>query len=181
MLSNSYEDLSYIISNDTIEYKPIEIDLTNFLHDRVDFFEVIAQANNKTISTKIEDDVTLYMNDTELERVIDNNLSNAIKHSREKSDIKVVLEKNNSEIILKFISKGGKIKDVSKIFDKNYTETNDSKRSLGLGLSMVKCICEKNCITTVPILKMVSIHLHIFLKCNRLETLGFQTKKSIKS
>ena len=85
------------------------------------------------------------MNDTELERVIDNNLSNAIKHSREKSDIKVVLEKNNSEIILKFISKGGQIKDVSKIFDKNYTETNDSKRSLGLGLSMVKCICEKNC------------------------------------
>ena len=51
MLSNSYEDLSYIISNDTIEYKPIEINLTKFLHDRVDFFEVIAQANNKTIST----------------------------------------------------------------------------------------------------------------------------------
>ncbi len=39
MLSNSYEDLSYIISNDTIEYRSLEIDLTNFLSERIDFFK----------------------------------------------------------------------------------------------------------------------------------------------
>lgn len=33
------------------------------------------------------------------------------------------------------------------IFDKNYTENHNSKRSLGLGLHMVKNICEKNAIT----------------------------------
>ncbi len=144
MLSNSYEDLSYIISNDTIEYKPTEIDLTDFLHERVDFFELIADANGKTIHTDIASDLSVYMNDIELERLIDNNLSNAITHSKDKSQIEVLLEKNNSELVLQFISQGEKIYDCSKIFYKGYTETYGAKRSLGLGLNMVKIICEKN-------------------------------------
>jgi len=144
MLSNSYEDLSYIISNDTIVYKPIEINFTDFINERVDFFEVIALANGKTIQTNIANDLNVYMNDIELERLIDNNLSNAIKHSNDKSQIEVVLEKNDSGIVLKFISMGRNISDVSLIFDKNYTETHSAKRSLGLGLNMVKNICEKN-------------------------------------
>lgn len=144
MLSNSYEDLSYIITNDTIEYKPVEINLTNFIHERIDFFEVIADANDKTISTNIQSDIHVTMNDTELERLIDNNLSNAIKHSSDKSEIEVMLDKNNSDIVLHFISKGKNIRDVTKLFDKNYTESYGAKRSLGLGLNMVKTICEKN-------------------------------------
>ncbi|MGB5506754.1 MAG: HAMP domain-containing sensor histidine kinase [Sulfurovum sp.] len=146
MLSNSYEDLSYIISNDTMEYKPIEINFTDFTNERVDFFEVIAQANGKTINRHIARYIRVTMNDTELERLIDNNLSNAIKHSNDRTKIEVILEKNNSDILLKFISTGKNISDVSMIFDKNYTETHSAKRCLGLGLSMVKTICEKNSI-----------------------------------
>jgi signal transduction histidine kinase len=146
MLSNSYEDLSYIISNDTMEYKPIEINFTDFINERVDFFEVIAQANGKTINRHIASYIRVTMNDTELERLIDNNLSNAIKHSNDRTKIEVILEKNNSDILLKFISTGENISDVSMIFDKNYTETHSAKRCLGLGLSMVKTICEKNSI-----------------------------------
>ncbi len=144
MLSNSYEDLSYIISNDTIEYTPIKINFTDFINERIHFFEVIAQANNKTIHADISNDVQITMNDTELERLIDNNLSNAIKHSNDKSDIKIVLEKNPSETRLKFTSEGKNISDVLMIFDRHYTESHSAKRSLGLGLSMVKMICEKN-------------------------------------
>lgn len=147
MLSNAHEDLSYIIANDTIDYKPIKINLTHFLQERIDFFEVIAQANNKMIDAAIMDTLEVKMNDTELERLIDNNLSNAIKHSHDKSRIKVVLKKIHSEIILEFLSEGRKINNTSKIFDKNYTESYGAKRSLGLGLSMVKTICEKNHIT----------------------------------
>jgi PAS domain S-box-containing protein len=144
MLSNSYEDLSYIITNDTIEYKPKNIDFSNLLQERIDFFEVIAEANTKTISTDIANDIHCYMNDIELERLIDNNLSNAIKHSYDKSEIRVILEKSPSEIILHFISEGKNIHDVTRLFDKNYTESAGAKRSLGLGLNMVKSICEKN-------------------------------------
>jgi signal transduction histidine kinase len=144
MLSNSYEDLSYIISNDVIEYKPLELNFTNFLHERVNFFEVIANANKKTISTNIANDIKITINDTELERLIDNNLSNAIKHSNDNSVIQVILKKVHSEIILQFISEGQHIYNVTKLFDKNYTESSGAKRSLGLGLYMVKSICEKN-------------------------------------
>ncbi len=146
MLSNAYEDLSYIISNDTMEYKPIDIDLTHFLQERIHFFDVIAQANEKTIEATIANDILIMMNDTELERLIDNNISNAIKHSSDKSDIKIILEKTNADTILKFISTGKNINNVLMIFDRNYTETHSAKRSLGLGLSMVKTICEKNSI-----------------------------------
>ncbi len=144
MLSNSYEDLSYIISNDTIAYMPVEIDFTHFLNERVDFFDVIANANSKNISADIANDIKMTINDTELERLIDNNLSNAIKHSYENSEIEIILEKTDAEIILKCISKGPNIRNVSKIFDKDYTESYGAKRSLGLGLNMVKTICEKN-------------------------------------
>ena len=145
MLSNSYEDLSYIISNDTLEYPPMEINLTHFLKERIHFFEVIAKANDKNIATDIAHDLNITMNDTELERLIDNNLSNAIKHSKERSPIEVVLKKTDTEITLQFISAGPKIYDTSKIFEKHYTEAYGAKRSLGLGLNMVKTICEKNC------------------------------------
>ncbi|TNF44093.1 MAG: HAMP domain-containing histidine kinase, partial [Epsilonproteobacteria bacterium] len=145
MLSNSYEDLSYIISNDTIEYKAVEVDLSDFLNERVEFFEVIAQANQKLISSNIVDDLKISINDTELERLIDNNISNAIKHSNDMSEIEVVLERrSNPGIILQFISKGKNIRNVDKLFDKDYTESYGAKRSLGLGLNMVKTICEKN-------------------------------------
>lgn len=144
MLSNAYEDLSYIISNDTIEYMPIKINFTDFLNERINFFEVIAQANDKTVNATIADNIKITMNDTELERLIDNNLSNAIKHSSDKSEIEIVLEENSTNILLKFISEGKNIRDVSMIFDRNYTETHSAKRSLGLGLNMVKTICEKN-------------------------------------
>jgi signal transduction histidine kinase len=145
MLSNSYEDLAYTISNDTIEYKPVDIDLSDFLNERIDFFEVIAQANEKVISVDVAQGLKTSMNDTELERLIDNNISNAIKHSHDGSEIKIILEKkSNPGIILQFISKGKNIQDISKLFHKNYTESHGAKRSLGLGLNMVKIICEKN-------------------------------------
>jgi len=163
MLSNSYEDLSYIISNDVIEYKPLELDFTNFLHERINFFEVIANANNKTISTDIANDIKITINDTELERLIDNNLSNAIKHSNDNSVIKVILKKVHSEIILQFISEGKNIHNVFRVFDKNYTESSDAKRSLGLGLYMVKSICEKNDIEyTVNSINNMNTFTYIF-------------------
>ena len=144
MLNNAYEDLSYIISNDTIDYKAKNINISQFLHTRIDFFQDIIQDNNKKITIHIENEIFVMMNDTELERIIDNNIANAIKHSNENSTIEIHLMKKYGKAILEFISEGKTIKDVTKIFEKNYTENHTAKRSLGLGLNMVKNICLKN-------------------------------------
>ncbi|NQY20281.1 MAG: HAMP domain-containing histidine kinase, partial [Campylobacteraceae bacterium] len=144
MLSNSYEDLSYIISNDSIEYKAVNINFTNFVNERIEFFKHILEANNKTLEYKIEKNINICMNDIELERLIDNNISNAIKHSKKNAKISIFLEKlSNNKVLLSFISEGRTIKNPSLLFNKNYRE-NASKRSLGLGLHMVKTICYKN-------------------------------------
>ena len=144
MLNNAYEDLAYIISNDSIEYKAVALNFSHFMQERIDFFNSIAEDNLKHITTEIHQDINISMNDTELERLVDNNITNAIKHSNNHSEICIKLEQKKSEVILTFISKGKEIKDVSKVFDKNYTESHSAKRSLGLGLNMVKNICEKN-------------------------------------
>ncbi|QKF72708.1 two-component system sensor histidine kinase [Aliarcobacter faecis] len=142
MLSNSYEDLAYLITSNSIEYKPKNIDLTKALKDRIKFFTTISKVNFKIIKEKLEDDIFININDIELERLIDNNLSNAIKYAFKDKDIHIILRKEYDFAILEFISFGNEIKNKKKIFHKNYRE-DEAKRGLGLGLFMVSNICNK--------------------------------------
>jgi len=141
MLTNSYEDLSYIISHDTIEYKPSDVNVSFVLEDRISFFYTIAHVNQRRIQYMIEDNIFVHINQIELERIIDNNISNGIKYATPNTDIFISLKKDK-KIILEFATYGEKIKNPIKSFEKNYRE-NESKRGLGLGLNMVKHICEK--------------------------------------
>lgn len=146
MLTNSYEDLAYITSHDNIEYKKTHISLSVILQKRVNFFSTIASVNHKSILVMIEENISYSINQIELERLIDNNISNAIKYARVNEPITVELERNSDEIRLSFYSYSEAINDVSRIFEKSYRE-NDEKRGLGLGLHMVKGICEKYNVT----------------------------------
>jgi len=141
MLLNSYNDLSYIASNETVEYKPKELNLSEVLKQRVDFFSLIAKANNKVIHTDIDEDIIYTINDVEFERLVDNNISNAIKYSK-KPYIYVKLKKYPNKIVLRFESFGDRIKNPIEVFEKNYRE-HSHKRGLGIGLNIVKNICEK--------------------------------------
>ena len=146
MLNNAYEDLSYLISHESISYPLVKINFTQHLKERIDFFKELLDDTQHRIHQEIEADITLNMNDTELERLIDNNISNALKHSLNQSDIHISLHTDTDTdlIHLRFASKGSAIKEPLKVFEKNYTENHSSKRSLGLGLHMVKNICDKN-------------------------------------
>jgi len=142
MLSNSYEDLAYVTSYDTIKYKPSKISLSNLLHKRVRFFTTISKVNYKEIVSKIEENIFIIINEVEIERIIDNNISNGIKYANINKSITISLTKNNDTATLSFKTYGKPIKNKEKVFEKNYRE-NEAKRGLGLGLNMVKGICEK--------------------------------------
>ena len=142
MLTNSYEDLSYLISHDNIEYKAVSLNISSILEDRIEFFSTIAEVSNKKLVKQIEANFIFSINQIELERLIDNNISNAIKYSIQNSEITIRLFKKDEKFIMEFCSYGEKIKNKNRLFEKNYRE-NESKRGLGLGLHMVKIICEK--------------------------------------
>jgi len=147
MLNNAYEDLSYLISHDSMHYPLKNINLSQQLQERIDFFKEMLASGQHHIHHAIDPNLMLCMNDTELERLIDNNISNALKHSVKQSDINITLSKQDEMLYLSFCSKGAAIKEPVKIFEKNVTHNPSVKRSLGLGLYMVKNICDKNNIT----------------------------------
>lgn len=144
MLSNSYEDLSYVTSSDSIKYNPSLLSLSEMLEKRIGFFQTICKMNLKEIKSNIDSNIYVYINIVECERLIDNNISNAIKYAQIEKPIYISLvkSKENNKIILEFKSFAKEIKDKKKIFQKNYRE-EESKRGLGLGLNIVKSICDK--------------------------------------
>ena len=146
MLSNFYEDLAYVASADTIEYPPKNINLSDFLKTRIEFFSTISKVSHKEIKSIIEEDIFTHINQIELERIIDNNLSNAMKYATKHKPITINLLQSNDTAILAIKTYGSQIKDKNKIFEKNFRE-DEAKRGLGLGLNMVKNICEKYHIT----------------------------------
>jgi hypothetical protein len=144
MLENSYNDLEYMTENDKHSVKKKKINLSEFLLQRIKFFETIAIAKKRDITFDIEENIDILFDESELERLIDNNLSNGIKHSFLDSTIHIKLYSDRNEIKLVFASFSNEILNKEKVFIKNYQENNSSSQSLGLGLSMVKSICDKN-------------------------------------
>lgn len=143
ILKKSYDDLEYLSTNDQVIYKSTSVNLSSLIQNRMDFFSSIAEVQHRMLDYTFVKDVYIKINNIELERLIDNNLSNAIKYSKKNTIIHVKLYKVGKYFCLSFASKAEAISDTKKIFNKNYQENNDAKRSLGLGLHMVKIICVK--------------------------------------
>ena len=137
-LENSYEDMTFLHTKEKINYQIEHISLQKILKDRIKYFEIIASTQNRKLDLEIINNIYIDTSKIELHRLIDNNLSNAIKYSKIESTIKIILKDN----VLEFQSFGKKIIDVNKIFDK-YARENDSSGGHGLGLSIVKDICKK--------------------------------------
>ncbi len=150
-LANIYNDMDYLIKKDKIEYKKERIDFSEFLQERVDYFQEIANLRNISIRVSIQPKIFVCMNKVKLQRVVDNTLSNAIKYSKENAYIKVYLKKQNAKAILTIKDYGIGIENPQKIFDRYYREDID-KGGFGIGLNIVKNIIDEEGIT----LKVVS-------------------------
>lgn len=138
LLKTSYDDMSFTITRNKLVYPIDIINLNEVLKDRVEYFKTIAQSSSKNINLSLDSDCQVKMSLVELIRLIDNNLSNAIKYSSNNTNIDVLLKKN----ILSFHNMGKPIHNKESIFNKYFRE-NTVVGGHGLGLSIVKEISKK--------------------------------------
>jgi len=138
-----YDDLSYLTEQGKIEYPKQHIILSDFIKSRIHFFDIVAQQLN--VSFVFHDNTqaaTILFNETELQRIIDNNITNAIKYTLELENIFIYLTLESDNVIFEISSHSNVIEDPEHIFDAYYRE-DTVKDGLGLGLNLVKSICEK--------------------------------------
>ncbi len=138
-LNQAYNDMNFIANSEqNINYPNRKIDLSHFLQERVNHFKSSFTVQKKDIKLIIKGNYHLKISDIELERVIDNNLSNCLKYSKDKTT--TIIKLNNN--ILEFETNSEKIDNIEKLFDKYYRE-NSVKGGYGLGLNIVKNILQK--------------------------------------
>ncbi len=141
-LSNIYNDMDYLIKNKKLDFIPEAIDLKAFMAERISYFDEVAAMKNIVIVSDLDDDMNIFFNTTQLQRIIDNNLSNAIKYSYEESSIEVALKRDESGIRLMFTDHGVGIADSDKIFERYYREET-GKGGFGIGLNIVRSIMDE--------------------------------------
>ena len=155
-----YDDLSYLVKKDQIEYPKKAIDLGEYVKQRLEFFDEVAHFSNLSFQYSYPDfPAWIYFNETKLQRVIDNNLTNAIKYTKNGEIIHVGIRCTVEACWFWVESKSQKIQDVEKIFEAYYRERKKTD-GFGLGLSLVKAICDE---------EGVAIHIDSSMEHTRFE------------
>ncbi|QFR43633.1 sensor histidine kinase [Sulfurimonas xiamenensis] len=138
-----YDDLSYLVKKDQIEYKKTVINLNNFLNSRIDFFTEVAEFSKIHFNfISPDEELYIYFNETKLQRVVDNTLTNAIKYTLPGENVYIKLVKVGAYVEFIVSSRSKIIKDTDKVFEAYYREEK-SRDGFGLGLGLVKSICEE--------------------------------------
>lgn len=122
------------IDNNLIN-EPEDVDVSALLVERVSYFQELIQNRNLSVITTLNP-VNLNTNRYLLEILINNLLSNAIRHNHEHGNIEISL----SAQAMVFRNTGsGQALDPDKIFERFYKDGNSE--GTGLGLAILKQIC----------------------------------------
>lgn len=141
-MEHLYDSLAFTLQKDKIELLATTLNLSSISEDRVNLFSPVASAMDTQIHTDIREDITVQMNKIELEYLLDNNLSNALKYGQPLRPITLTLSQSQNELILLFESYGEKIADSHAIFER-FNRQDHSKQGSGIGLHIVATICER--------------------------------------
>lgn len=141
-LESIYHSLIYT-SFRRLENKIEEIDVSALIKERLNYFEMLFAQKNISITSELQE-VMLKANAKSISLVIDNLLSNAYKYTPKNGNVQVRTFQAEGENFLSIKDNGYGIaqKDLEHIF-KRYTRFDNSKGGFGLGLSIVKKICDE--------------------------------------
>ena len=114
------------------------VDISALIIHHLNNYEELLHAKEIKLAKEIQPGVMVSMNETLAEILIINLLSNAIKHNVEKGIINIKLTSN----VLSVSNTGNKPDTPPSVYFERFKKGSDSNESLGLGLSIVKKICE---------------------------------------
>lgn len=126
-----------------------ECDLAAIIGEALAEFQLTIQEKELDLNQEIADDVPLVLGDhNRLQQAIGNLVNNAVKYTPEKGKVRLCLEEQEEQIILKIADTGLGIApaDQPYIFDKFYRADDIAARfeGTGLGLSIVKSVVERH-------------------------------------
>ena len=119
--------------------------LSELIINKIIQYESIIEEKNIELDVNIQEDLYINSEESYIEIIVNNLLTNAIKFTNEKGTISVSLQKNKNEYEIKVKDTGiGMNAETGKhIFDKFYQgDTSHHKEGNGLGLSLVKKVID---------------------------------------
>ena len=124
-------------------------DLTKTVEIAILPLEGLIFEKNISFDYKLQEGIKFNCDSEQIKQLVTILLDNAIKHSTENGDIKIVLEKQKNEILLKVTNKGEPTPKESeeKIFERFYRadeSRNRNENRYGLGLSIAKNIVQNH-------------------------------------
>jgi CheY-like chemotaxis protein len=142
-LHSIYEDIYYAIKKEIRHYPVQWNELEVVLQERAKLFKhhMKLKGLSYNISSEIESPM-IKINLTELERIIDNLLSNAVKYAIQNTQITILVKPDGDKINVCFKNVSNKIKNVKEVFKELYQD-NKNNVGMGIGLNIVKNICDK--------------------------------------
>lgn len=134
-----YKDLMYLMLEQEKVNQDEEIKIKELIHDRAEYFSVLAQSKHLECNLDLED-TTITMDRRKLTRVIDNLISNAIKYNKRKGTVGIILREGR--LVIWDTGIGISEENIPSMFDR-YMRFNNSEGGFGVGLSIVKKILDE--------------------------------------
>ena len=138
-LSRIYDDLIYLNLNHQY-YRHIEsINVSDFVRERMVYFNVMAVNKKLELEVSIEDNVILEIDKNDLTRLVDNLITNAIKYNKKEGLLTIYLSQEFLSVTDTGI--GIRKKDLDTIVCR-FKRANKSEGGFGVGLDIVNQVVE---------------------------------------
>lgn len=147
-LVNNLLDLSKLKTGKVdFDYEPIQLD--KLVDEIIKEFEVLSDVKNINIHVNVKNKIdSLDMDESRMQQVVRNIISNAVKFSKEQSDINVIVEQLQNYVQLRVYDTGPGIPEgeMENVFDKfiQSTRTKTGAGGTGLGLSICREIVNQH-------------------------------------
>ncbi len=145
-ISNIYKDLSFLLLNDRQKSDNKNINISEILKQRVEYFKVLADSRGINFVVNIKDNIYTTIDTHRIERLFDNLISNAIKFSSVNATIFISLTSSSNPKNIKFTIEdqgiGMKNSELDEIFTR-YKKFNENISGFGIGYDIINSIIKE--------------------------------------